>query len=87
VDTLILPRRGDKILMEGVTETKFITETEGMTMQRLPHLEIHPIKKPTKARHYCRCQQELADRSLIKLSPERLFQCLKIPKWMITAIY
>jgi hypothetical protein len=24
-------------------ETKFGAETEGMTIQRLPHLEIHPI--------------------------------------------
>ena len=29
--------------MEGVTETKFGAETEGMTIQRLPHLGIHPI--------------------------------------------
>ena len=29
--------------MEGVTETKFGAETEGMTIQTLPHLEIHPI--------------------------------------------
>jgi hypothetical protein len=36
-------RRGNKILMEGVTETKFGAETEGMTIQRLPHLGIHPI--------------------------------------------
>jgi hypothetical protein len=42
VDTLILLRRGNKIPMEGVTETKFVAETEGMTMQRLPHLGIHP---------------------------------------------
>jgi hypothetical protein len=43
VDTSILLRRGNKILMEGVIETKFGTETEGMTIQRLPHLGIHPI--------------------------------------------
>jgi hypothetical protein len=43
VDTLIL-RRGNKIPMEGVTETKFEAETEGMTIQILPHLVIHPIK-------------------------------------------
>jgi hypothetical protein len=43
VDTLILLRRGNKIPMEGVTETKFRVENEGMTIQRLPHLEIHPI--------------------------------------------
>jgi hypothetical protein len=29
--------------MEGVTETKCEAETEGMTIQRLPHLGIHPI--------------------------------------------
>jgi hypothetical protein len=43
VDTLILLRRGNKIPMEGVTEAKFRAETEGMTIQRLPHLGIHPI--------------------------------------------
>jgi hypothetical protein len=43
VDTLFLLRRGNKIPMEGVTETKFGAETEGMTIQRLPHLGIHPI--------------------------------------------
>ena len=33
----------DKIPMEGVTETKFGAETEGWTIQRLPHQGIHPI--------------------------------------------
>ena len=43
MDILILLRRGNKIPMEGVKETKCGTETEGMTIQRLPHLGIHPI--------------------------------------------
>jgi hypothetical protein len=43
VDTLILLRRGNKIFMEGVIETKFGAETEGMTIQRLPHPGVHPI--------------------------------------------
>jgi hypothetical protein len=43
VDTLILFRRGNKIPTEGATETKYEAETEGMTIQRLPHLGIHPI--------------------------------------------
>jgi hypothetical protein len=43
VDTLIFLRRVNKIPMEGVTETKFGAEPEGVTTQRLPHLEIHPI--------------------------------------------
>jgi hypothetical protein len=38
VDTLILLRRGNKIPIEGVTETRCGAETEGMTIQRLPHL-------------------------------------------------
>ena len=36
-------RRGNKIPMEGVSETKFRAETEGITIQRMPHLGIHPI--------------------------------------------
>jgi hypothetical protein len=32
VDTMILFRRGNKIHMEGVTETKCGAETEGMTI-------------------------------------------------------
>jgi hypothetical protein len=43
MNSLILLRRGNKIPMEGITEAKFGAETEGMTMQRLPHLGIHPI--------------------------------------------
>ena len=43
VDTSIFLTWGNKIPMEGVTETKFRAETEGMTIQRLPHLGIHPI--------------------------------------------
>jgi hypothetical protein len=34
---------GNKIPMEGVTETKFRAEMEGKTLQRMPHLGIHPI--------------------------------------------
>jgi hypothetical protein len=43
VDTSFLLRMGNKIPMEGVTETKFGAEMEGRTIQRLPHLGIHPI--------------------------------------------
>jgi hypothetical protein len=45
VDTSILLRRGSKIPMEGVTETKYGAETEERTIQRLSHLGIHPINK------------------------------------------
>jgi hypothetical protein len=46
MDSWILLRRGDKIPMEGVTETKCGTEIEGMTIQRLFLLGIHPINNP-----------------------------------------
>ena len=42
-ESSLLLRRGNKIPMEGVTETKFGVETEGKAIQVLPHLEIHPI--------------------------------------------
>ena len=38
VDTSFFLRMGNKIHMEGVTETKFGAETEGKTIQRLSHL-------------------------------------------------
>jgi hypothetical protein len=43
VDTSVLLRRGNKIPMGGVTETKYGAETEGKAIQRLSHLGIHPI--------------------------------------------
>jgi hypothetical protein len=45
LDTSILLRRGNKIPMEGVTETKFGAENEGITTQRMPHLGIHLINR------------------------------------------
>jgi hypothetical protein len=43
VNTSFLLRMGNKIPMEGVTETKFRAEMEGRTIQRLPCPGIHPI--------------------------------------------
>jgi hypothetical protein len=43
VDTSFLLRMGNTIPMEGVTKAKFRAETEERTIQRLPHLGIHPI--------------------------------------------
>ena len=43
VDTWFLLRMGNKIPMEGVSETKFRAEMEGSTIQRLPHPGIHSI--------------------------------------------
>ena len=43
VDTSYLLRMGNKIPIEGVTETKFGADTEGWTIQRQPQLGTHPI--------------------------------------------
>jgi hypothetical protein len=43
VATSLLLRMGNKIPIEGVTETTFRAEIEGRTIQRLPHWGIHPI--------------------------------------------
>jgi hypothetical protein len=43
VDISVLFRSGNKISVGGDRETKCGAETEGKTMQRLPHLAIHPI--------------------------------------------
>jgi hypothetical protein len=43
VDTSVLLRRGNKIPLGGVTETKCGVEIEGKAIQRLSHLGIHPI--------------------------------------------
>jgi hypothetical protein len=62
--TSFLLRMGNKILMEGVSETKFRAKPEGTSIQRLPHLGIHPINNH-QTQILGRCQQEHADRSLI----------------------
>jgi hypothetical protein len=43
VDTSFLLKIGNKIPMRGVIEKKFGAKTNELTIQRLPHLGIHPI--------------------------------------------
>jgi hypothetical protein len=43
VDASVLLRRGNKVLKGGNMEMKYSAETEGKAIQRLLHLEIHPI--------------------------------------------
>jgi hypothetical protein len=43
VDTSFLLRIGNKIPMEGDTETKFRAKAKEWTIQRLTHLGIHPM--------------------------------------------
>jgi hypothetical protein len=65
VSASVLLGRSNKILMGENMETKYGAETEGKAMQRMPHLRIQPIYTITKCRHYCRCQEVQAVRSLI----------------------
>ena len=53
MDTSLLLRIGNKIPMEGLTETKCGAETEGKTIQRLPHLGIHPNPDTIVAANKC----------------------------------
>ena len=46
VDTSLLLRMGNKIHMEGVTETKFGAEPEGMTIPETAPLGDAPHKQP-----------------------------------------
>jgi hypothetical protein len=64
VDSLSLLRRGNKMPMKGVTETKFRAETERRTTQRLPHPGIHPINKHQTQTLFI-YQQDFANRTLI----------------------
>jgi hypothetical protein len=64
VDTSFLLRIGNKIPMEGVTETNFRADPKVMTILRLPHLWTHPINNH-QTQTLDRCQQGPADRSLI----------------------
>jgi hypothetical protein len=64
VDTSFFLRIGSKIPIEGVTETKFGAKMKEWTIQRLPTWGIHP-QSATKPRHYCICQQDFAERTLI----------------------
>jgi hypothetical protein len=64
VDTSVLPRRGNKILMGGNTETKCGAETEGKAIRDCPTWGSIPYTD-NKPRQYCGCQEVLADRSLI----------------------
>jgi hypothetical protein len=43
MDTSILIRRGNKLLTEGITETKFRAKMEGKAIQILTYLGIHHI--------------------------------------------
>jgi hypothetical protein len=75
VDASVLLRRGNKILTGGNMETKCGAETEGKSIQRLPHLGIHLIYSH-ETWMLCGSREVLDDGSLICLSPERDCQSL-----------
>ena len=71
VDTLILLRRGAKILIGGNMETKCGAEPEGKAIHILTYLGIHPIYSYQTQTFLCGYQEVHAERRLICLSPER----------------
>ena len=87
VDTSFLLKRWNNISMEGVTKTKFRAETEGRTIQRMPHLVIHYINNhqtqtllhiPTR---FCLQDPDIA------VSCEANASAWQIQKWILTVIY
>jgi hypothetical protein len=52
IDRSLLLRMGNKIPMEGVTETKFGAEVEGRTIQRLFHLGKIYFKEERQNVHF-----------------------------------
>jgi hypothetical protein len=64
VDTSVLLRMGNKIPMEGITETKFGASTKERTIQRLPLPGIHPIKSH-QTQTLLHMPARFADRTLI----------------------
>jgi hypothetical protein len=51
--------------MEGVTKTKFRAEMEGRTIQRLPHLGVHPIISHLMQTLLYTYQQDIAESTLM----------------------
>jgi hypothetical protein len=72
----VLLRRGNKLLTGGNTETRCGAER----LKERPHRDCPTWGSTpytvTKPGHYCGCWEVLADRSLIRLSPERLCHSL-----------
>jgi hypothetical protein len=64
VDSSFLLRKGNKISMEGVTETKLELRQNKGPSRDFPTRGSIPYTT-TKCRHYCICQQDFADSTLI----------------------
>jgi hypothetical protein len=86
VDTSLLIKMWNKITMEGVTETKFRAWPEGMTIQRLPHLGIHPINNH-QIHSLGRCQQSLLTGNLYSCLLRGSSSAWQIQKVMHTVIH
>jgi hypothetical protein len=75
VGALVLLRRGNKMFTGENTETKCGAETKRKPTQRLLHLGIPPIYSH-QMQILLYIPKVFADRILIQLSPERLYQSL-----------
>jgi hypothetical protein len=75
VDASVLFRRVNKIITRGKMETKCGAELKERPSRDCPIWGSIPYTA-TKPRCYCGSREGFADRRLIWLSPERLFQSL-----------
>ena len=86
IDTSILHRRGNKIPIEGVTETKLGAETEGMTIQRLSHLGSTHVQSPNP-NTIVDTNKCLLTGVWYSCSLRNSASAWKIQKWMLTIIH
>jgi hypothetical protein len=82
----ILLRRGNKIPMEGVTETKFRAEDEGTTIQRLPHLGTSSHKQPPNPDTMADTNSSLLTGAWYNCLLRAFASAWQIQKWMLTII-
>jgi hypothetical protein len=75
MDTSVLLEQGEKYPWEEIQKQSVEQRLKERPSRDCPTWGSIPYIA-TKPRHYCGCQQVLADRSLIYLCPERFFQCL-----------
>jgi hypothetical protein len=71
VDASVLLKRGTKYSREEIQRKSVEQRLKEKPSRDCPTWESL-LYTDTKPRHYCGCQEVLADRSLIKLSPSRL---------------
>ena len=87
MDTSFLPRIGNKIPMEGVTETKFGAKTKGWTIQRLPQPGDPSHNQPPNSDTNAHASKILLKGPWYSCLLWGYASAWQIQKWMLTVSY